>query len=79
MEKPVEIDDVKYDLIKILNNLQCNTELRQQEEDHREVVKFLLIFLLFRYLIACNLVLHHSETIHVIYILYTISLAALVS
>jgi hypothetical protein len=64
-----------YDLHKILGNLKAHIECKSNEEFRISLIKGMLLFLLVRYIFACNILRKEEENLRMIYILFTILLA----
>jgi hypothetical protein len=72
MENAAEND---YDLHKIIGNLKAHLECKSNEEFRISLIKGMLLFLLVRYILACNIIRKEEENLRMIYILFTILLA----
>ena len=75
MEEPV---NTHYDLKQITSNLKGHLKRKDDEEFRHFLLKGMLLFLLFRYLLACNAVSKEEENLRMIYVLFTVLLAQLV-
>lgn len=73
-EEPV----VQYDLNKILENLKGHLKCKSDEEYRISLMKGMLMLLLFRYVIACNIISKEEQNLRMIYVLFTVLLAQVV-